>query len=100
MLEGKSAVGVAAGQCDPQAPGSSILFGLTQGDAIPANTGVPQISPLAIGQTPVVTATFGNAASSALQAAPAGQVQWSRSAAGSWSCSTINVDIRFKPAGC
>ena len=62
ILDGKTALGTAAGQCDPQASGSTILTGATQGAAIPANTGVPQIAPAAIGSTPTITATFGNGA--------------------------------------
>ena len=60
ILDGKTSIGTGAGACDPQASGSNILTGATQGAAIPANTGVPQIAPATIGQTPTITATFGN----------------------------------------
>jgi type IV pilus assembly protein PilA len=101
ISEGKTVVGIVGLQCNPQAPGSSIIAGATQGDPIPLNTGVPLIEPpAAIGLTPTVTATFGNYAAAILQAAPAGQVVWTRAANGSWSCGSPNVDIKFKPTGC
>lgn len=100
VLDGKTAIGLAAGQCNSQAPGSNIMFGATQGDPIPLRTGVPLVTPPSIGSTPVVTATFGNDAAAILQAAPAGSVVWSRSIDGSWACTSPNVDIRFKAVGC
>jgi len=99
--EGKVSVGTGATQCDPHAPGSNLLFGLTQGDPIPLSTGVPQIAPAAaIGITPTVISTFGYTASAALQAGPLAQVVWARAANGSWTCSSPNVAAKFKPAGC
>jgi type IV pilus assembly protein PilA len=101
ISEGKTVVGTALGQCNPQASASSIMSGATQGDPIPLDTGVPQIAPAAgLGTTPTVTATFGNYAAAILQAAPVGQVVWARAVTGSWSCSSPNVDIKFKPIGC
>ena len=95
ILDGKTVVGLAAGQCDPQATGSSILAGATQGAAIPALTGVPQLS-LAAG---TITATFGNGAATALTAG-AGTVVWTRDANGSWLCTSPGVDPKYKPRGC
>jgi type IV pilus assembly protein PilA len=101
VIEGKTSVGTGAGQCNPQAPGSSIMAGAAQGDPIPLNTGVPQVAPpAAIGTTPTVTATFGNYASDVLQTAPTGQVVWTRGANGTWTCSSPNVNLKFKPTGC
>jgi type IV pilus assembly protein PilA len=100
VSEGKSAIGTAAGQCDPHAPGSNIMTGFTQGAPIPIGTGVPIIMPPSIGVAPVITATFGNDASAILQTAPVGNVVWSRSGDGSWECTSPNVNIKFKPAGC
>lgn len=100
VLEGKTSIGTAAGQCNPQAPGSNIISGATQGDPIPIKTGVPKITPPAIGITPIVTAIFGNDAAAVLQIAPAGNVVWSRFIDGTWSCTSPNVDIRFKPTAC
>jgi type IV pilus assembly protein PilA len=71
ISEGRTVVGIAGGQCNPNAPGSSIINGPTQGDPIPLDTGVPQIAPAAgLGTTPTVTATFGNYAAAILQTAP------------------------------
>jgi type IV pilus assembly protein PilA len=101
IAEGRTDIGTALGQCNPQATGSSIMGGPTQGDPIPANTGVPQVLPLVgFGITPTVAATFGNSAADVLKSAPAGQVVWTRNANGSWRCSTPNVDIKFKPSSC
>lgn len=100
IADGKTSIGTVNGQCNPQAPGSNLMFGPTQGDPIPANTGTPQITPPAIGLTPSITATFGNYAASILQVAPVGRVAWTRMATGSWSCASINIAPKFKPVGC
>jgi type IV pilus assembly protein PilA len=95
LLEGKTSLGLTATDCDPQATGSSILTGATQGAAIPASTGVPQVSsPLTSGAT--ITATFGNKAATDLKTKT---VVWTRTAAGSWGC-TSTVAANYKPAGC
>ncbi len=98
--DGKTTIGVNAGDCDPQATGSNILIGATQGSPIAANTGVPYIAPANIGLTPTITATFGNSALNDLQAAPAGKIIWSRSANGSWTCATQNVSAKYTFPGC
>ena len=95
ILDGKTAVGLAAGQCDPQATGSSILTGATQGAAIPAGTGVPQLS-LAAG---TITAAFGNGAAIDLVTAGA-TILWTRDANGSWLCTSPSVAAKYKPRGC
>ncbi len=100
ITDGKTSIGIANGQCDPQAPGSNLMFGPTQGGPIPVDTGTPQITPAAIGLTPTITATFGNYASRILQSPPAAQVAWTRTTTGSWSCTSINVAAKFKPVGC
>ena len=100
VLEGKTAIGTANGQCNPQAPGSNLIYGGTQGDSIPPSTGTPQVAPAAIGFTPTVTSTFGYTASTVLQTAPLSQVVWARAANGSWTCSSPNMAAKFKPAGC
>jgi type IV pilus assembly protein PilA len=103
VLAGKTTVGILlATDCDPQATGSSILQGNTQGSPIPANTGVPQVSPaLLAAAVPTIVATFGNGAAAALTN-PANQtVTWTRTADGSWGCTTsANVLPKFKPTGC
>ncbi len=96
ILDGLTAIGVGNNLCDPQATGSSILVGASQGAPIPPNTGVAQIAPANIGNTPTITGTFGNLAATTL----AGQtVTWSRSAQGSWTCSST-VAANYKPASC
>ena len=97
ILEGKTALGLTAGLCDPQATGSSILAGATQGSAIPANTGVPQVVMTAGAET--ITATFGNGAAAALQAAGLDTVTWSRDANGSWTCNST-VTAKYRARGC
>jgi type IV pilus assembly protein PilA len=98
ILEGKLTVGVAAGNCDPQATGSSILVGATQGNAIPAGTGVPQVTIPATGLATIV-ATFGNKAAVALTSGP-GTVTWTRDANGSWSCQAAAIDTKYTATGC
>ncbi len=100
IYEGRTAIGLAATDCDPQATGSDLMAGASQGGPIPLNTGVPFIAPPTIGQTPTITATFGNSASSTLQAAPAGQIVWTRTSGGNWSCSSPNVPAKYKIVGC
>ncbi len=95
ILEGKATVGIAAGECDPQATGSTILTGATQGNPIAANTGVPQVASLAAAPT-TITATFGN---SAAQTLATQTLIWSRDATGTWTCTTT-VAANFKPKGC
>ncbi|WP_408631117.1 pilin [Marinimicrobium alkaliphilum] len=48
--------------------------------------------------TAQITATFGGNAAAALTTGE-GQLQWNRTEAGIWGCST-NVDTRYRPAGC
>jgi len=103
VLGGKTTVGIALlTDCDPQATGSTILTGPTQGSPIPLNTGVPIVAAglLAAG-TPTIVATLGNSAAAALQN-PAGQtVTWTRTVDGSWACTTsASILPKFKPVGC
>jgi type IV pilus assembly protein PilA len=99
VLENKTSLGIAAGDCDPQATGSSILAGATQGNAIPAGTGVPRVAPATIGATPTITATFGNKAAAKL-IADASTIVWSRDTQGTWTCASTGVDPKFKPVNC
>ena len=106
LLAGKTivpftgAAATAATECDPQATGSSIVAGATQGAAIPPNTGVPQIAfPGTATASATITATFGYGAAAALKAAPAGTVVWTRDGNGSWACTTTVLE-KYKPSGC
>ena len=94
ITDGKTTVGSAAGACDPEATGSSILFGPSAG--IPPNTGVPQID-LTVPQT--ITATFGFSAASAITNET---LTWTRTApSGAWACTTsAGIAPKYKPAGC
>ncbi len=98
ILDGKTAVGTAAGQCDPQASGSNLLSGDTQGAAIPGNTGVPQVTDPLIAATTIV-ATFGNNAAVDLTSGTPKTLTWTRTAAGSWSCATT-APAKYAPTGC
>ena len=101
VLNGQLVVGNAAGQCDPQATGSSILTGASQvGAVLPANTGVPQGAGMA-GAATTIAATFGNGAASILTTG--GQtVIWTRdNTTGSWRCNTsVGILDKYKPNGC
>lgn len=106
ILNGQLTVGdgvdatTGVAQCDPQATGSSILVGASQTSVtLPPGTGVPQVAGLTTAGTPTITATFGNSASTALSSAAA-SVVWTRTPAGSWTCTSPNVLPKYKPAGC
>ncbi len=99
ILEGRVAVGAGAGQCDPLAVASNMFFGDTQGSmAVPANTGVPQVTINGAGEATIV-ATFGNGAVAVLQAAGTNTLTWSRDATGTWTCSAT-LPERYRPTGC
>lgn len=98
ILEGRLAIGTAAGQCDPGATGSNLQA--TGGNSapgiatLPAGTGVPAVTaPLTTAS--VITATFGNNAAPALS----GDIVWTRDTTGTWVC-TSTIDAKFRPAGC
>jgi type IV pilus assembly protein PilA len=97
LNEGKSQVGLGATQCDPQAPGSNILSGNSQGVPLPPGFagGVPQVT---IGSPTRVEAVFGNNAALVLQSGA--KVVWTRSATGTWACSSPSVSNAYKPTGC
>lgn len=96
LNNGLTNVGGGAGNCDPQATGSDILTGGTQGSlTLPTGTGVPQL-PGTLTTAATIIATFGNHASTAI----AGKtVTWTRTADGTWSCAT-DVDAKYAPASC
>ncbi|WP_354370789.1 pilin [Variovorax paradoxus] len=94
-----------AGNCDPQASGSSLQA--TAGNAAPtvadpwvsAGTGVPQVAMSATTPSTIV-ATFGNLAGGPLQGTPAGTVTWERDLRGSWSCRVANIDPKYVSSAC
>ena len=98
ILNGRLAIGAAAGECDPGATGSNLQQGggnTAPGAVLPAGTDVPTVTaPLTA--TSVITATFGNNAAAILQG---DTILWTRSANGSWACTTT-VDAEYVPNGC
>ncbi|WP_084340315.1 pilin [Ectopseudomonas oleovorans] len=102
ILEGRTAIGTGATQCDPGATGSNLqVDGGNSAPAItklPTGTGVPTVtSPLTT--TTTIVATFGNNASAALQASGRNTLTWTRDANGTWAC-TSTIEAKFRPAGC
>ncbi|WP_339803037.1 pilin [uncultured Marinobacter sp.] len=98
ILNGRTVLGTAAGQCNPSATGSNLLVGAVQaGPALPAGTGVPQL-PDPLVATSAITATFGNNAAAVLTAGPSTLV-WTRTVDGTWAC-TSNVPTQYLPNGC
>ncbi len=102
ILEGRTAIGTGATDCDPGATGSNLL--VTGGNSapgittLPTGTGVPTVTaPLTA--TSTIVATFGNNAAAALQTAGSNTLTWTRDATGTWTC-TSTADARFRAAGC
>ena len=99
LLSGRTTVGAAATECQVGATGSTILNGAVQdGATIPVNTGVPRVAMQATGDA-TITATFGNGAATALTTGTPGTVVWTRTAEGSWSCTTT-VEAKYRNASC
>lgn len=101
LLDGKTAVGVAANECNPAASASTILVGAAQAGApaVTANVnGYPQVALGAAAADPsTITATLGNSAAVPLRTET---VTWTRAgASGTWTCSTT-VDQKYAPTGC
>jgi type IV pilus assembly protein PilA len=94
---GRTVIGLGATECDPQATGSNILSGASQGVALPPGFmgGVPRAT---IGTPTTVVATFGYSAAQVLQNGQT--IVWTRDANGSWDCSSPLVANAYKPAGC
>ncbi len=96
LHDGKTMIGLAAGECDPSTTGSNILVGTPQGNPLPPGFvgGVPTA---VIGSPTQVTAKFGNSAAAVLQALT---LVWTRAPDGSWTCSSGTIPAAFKPVGC
>lgn len=98
LSEGRINIGAGIGECNPGVTGSSLLSGLSQvGIALPAGTGVPQVSDPLVGVITIV-ATFGNSATAVLSSTPS-TLTWSRDVSGTWTCTT-DAPAQFRPAGC
>ena len=97
--------GVAVGDCDFGAAGSTLMTGKsTTGDNGASGfkegvTGVPVVSFLTVGgdktDTATIVATFGNSAANALS----GELKWTRDGNGTWTCTTT-IDKKYAPTGC
>jgi type IV pilus assembly protein PilA len=101
LLDGKTAVGVAAGQCDPAASASTLLTGAAQAGAPAAVANVNGYPTVALGatsaDTSTVTAVLGNAAAQSLKTKT---ITWTRAGdSGTWTCGT-NADQKYVPVGC
>jgi type IV pilus assembly protein PilA len=96
----RTTIGSGAGECDPQATASGILWGAAQASASPAsNNGYPQVVIPAADASATITATFGNKAAVTLTGATPKTLTWTRSPGGNWSCSST-ADAKYLPAGC
>ncbi|MEE2023161.1 pilin [Alkalimonas mucilaginosa] len=84
ILNGRTALGTAAGECDVGVTTSNLL-----------DTGTPVISDPLVAATTIV-ATFGGNAALAIATET---LTWTRDADGSWACTTT-VDAKFRPNGC
>ncbi len=99
LLESKLILGASVGQCNVSVSGSNLMVGNSQiGAALPPGMGVPQLT-TPLSSTSTITSTFGNNASPALVAANA-RIVWSRTTAGSWSCSAPGVPATFSSSSC
>jgi type IV pilus assembly protein PilA len=105
LNDGKTAIGVADGLCDPQGTPSSILSGTGAGTgtsgscANSATAGCATVTTFSTAA--VITGIFGFSASATLKADPANQaVTWTRTpATGAWTCTT-SVAAKYRPAAC
>ena len=104
ILDGNTTVAAVSADpnnCDPEATGSSILFGNTQGDVvIAAGTGVPQVTITAATGAATIIATFGNGAAADLKGGTADTLTWQRTAQGAWFCHSTITPAKYRPKGC
>ena len=82
MLNGRTTPGTDPGNCQ---------LGATQSNLM---TAIPTVE--MSGTTATITGNFGGSAATALASK---KVVWTRSADGSWACST-DADEKYRPAGC
>lgn len=102
ILNGRLDIGTSAGECNPGATGSNLMATASGTSAalgtLPSGTGSPSIDD-PLDSTTEISATFGNNAAAVLVDASA-SLEWTRSADGSWECTTTNVPAEFIPNGC
>jgi len=100
ILEGRLAIGGAAGECDPGGTGSNLLAAATGTSTMV--TGTPAAGQGTVGVTnplvaaTVLTATFGNNAAAAIQGTT---LTWTRDATGTWVCASTAPN-NLRPTGC
>jgi type IV pilus assembly protein PilA len=99
VLEGRTTVGSAAGNCDPGATGSNLLTGgnsMVTGTAA-TGTGTPTvtIATTATGNS-TIQAAFGNGAAAVLGTTT---LTWTRDGNGTWTC-TSTVPANVAPRTC
>ena len=82
MLNGRTTPGDAAGNCQLGATHSNLM------------TAIPTVA--MSGTTATITGNFGGSVATEKKKK---KVVWTRSADGSWACST-NADEKYRPAGC
>lgn len=99
LLEGKTNVSNAVGDCAPSATAST-LMGTT---AAGTKFGVAVVTPAAdvpsvviAAAATTITATFGSAASTGIATQT---LVWARDANGTWRCFTT-VEVKYRPRGC
>ena len=100
LLNGKTALGANADQCQLDATGSNLLTGAKQdgSTAVAAGTGVPQVTLNTNGSATIV-ATFGNSAAADVKKANANTLTWTRATDGTWRCTTT-TEAKYRRAGC
>lgn len=96
LNNGKTAIGA----CDLGWSGSDILS-LSAPATSTAGTAVTAAvtNTAALSATGTIAGTFANNASAALKDNTAKTITWTRSALGTWTCSTT-ADAKYRPAGC
>ena len=81
--------------------GAAATASVIDGGVLPSGqtgVGLPKVKINADG-TAKIQAKFGNNAAATLKSGTAKKVEWSRTADGTWTCST-DVDAKFAPSGC
>lgn len=99
LTDGKTVLGRNSGQCNPTPTVSNLItVGNSYVDAValPLGVGVPTIAPLPLTSSVTLVMAFGNTATAALAGF---SVTWTRSSAGTWTCSTT-APAKVRPPGC
>ena len=99
ILDGRTAAVIHSGTPAAGQVATTCVTGATQSNLLGAATtvaaGYPTVT-INDNGTATINATFGTNAATALKTKTLG---WSRTAEGTWSCST-NIDEKYRPTGC